>query len=198
MKFEYVIGATPLDADEAADLIPSHITTQNELNEWEAENILNAERWLYAKKNHGDFLTLEFVKKLHEKMFSNTWKWAGVFRGSEKSIGVAPYYISTELKNLLEDIRVQLLAMDDIDSVVIDEMACRFHHRLVLIHPFPNGNGRHSRLMTDFLLVQAGRPRFTWSNKKLNLSGSVRDQYLRALRKADQHDMSELMVFVRS
>jgi Fic-DOC domain mobile mystery protein B len=198
MKFEYEIGATPLNTDEAADLIPSHITTQSELNEWEAENILNAEHWLYAKNHHGDFLTLEFIKKLHQKMFNMTWKWAGIFRSTEKSIGIAPYYISTELKNLLEDIKTQLLSMNNIDINLIDEIACRFHHRLVLIHPFPNGNGRHSRLMTDFLLTQVGRPQFSWGNQNLNVSGSVRDQYLNALRKADKHDMSELLTFVRS
>lgn len=198
MKFEYPVGATPLNADEAADLIPSHITLQKELNEWEAENILSAEHWLYAHKNHGDFLTIEFIKRLHQKMFSDTWRWAGVFRSTEKSIGVAPYYISTELKNLLEDVKAQLITMNGIDVNVIDQIACRFHHRLVLIHPFPNGNGRHSRLMTDFLLIQAGRPRFSWGNQNLNLSGSVRDQYLKALRGADKHDISDLMMFVRS
>jgi Fic-DOC domain mobile mystery protein B len=198
MKFEYAPGATPLDPDETAGLIPLHITTQVELNEWEAQNILNAEKWLFSTKSQSDFLTIEFIKLLHNKMFGETWEWGGLLRSTEKNIGVAPYNISTDLKNLLEDVRYQILSIKVSNDCVIDEVAYRFHHRLVEIHPFPNGNGRHSRLMTDFLLVQAGRPRFTWGDKNLASNNPMRDQYLNALRKADNHDYTELAAFVRS
>lgn len=198
MKFEYAPGATPLDPDETAGLIPLHITTQGELNEWEAQNILNAEKWLFSTSSHGDFLTIEFTRLLHNKMFNETWKWAGLFRSTIKSIGVAPYNISTNLTNLLADIRHQILSIKVADDRMIDEIAYRFHHRLVAIHPFSNGNGRHSRLMTDYLLVQTGRPRFTWGDNNLGSNNPVRDQYLNALRKADRHDYTELSAFVRS
>lgn len=198
MEFEYAVGATPLDPDESADLIPSHITTHGELNEWEAQNILDADEWLFSTNSHGDFLTIDFTKLLHYKMFAHTWKWAGLFRSSEKSIGVAPYNITTNLANLLEDIRHQLLSIKIADDRIIDGIACGFHHRLVAIHPFPNGNGRHSRLMTDFLLVQTGRPRFTWGGENLGPNNPTRQQYLDALRKADKHDYTELLLFARS
>jgi Fic-DOC domain mobile mystery protein B len=194
MKFEYPSGATPLDPNEIDGLIPSHISKQSELNEWEANNILKAENWLFSKTNHGNFLTIDYVKLIHKKMFDDTWKWAGQFRSTERNIGVYPYKITTDLNNLLEDVRCQIINQ----SYLFDEIAYRFHHRLVAIHPFPNGNGRHARLMTDLLLVQAGQPRFTWGRKKLESEGPIRKQYISALKKADRHDYNSLAEFVRS
>lgn len=194
MKFEYALGATPLDQDEINGLIPLHIATQGQLNEWEAANILKAESWLFSSADHGDFLTIDFTKLLHVKMFDDTWTWAGEFRSTERNIGVTPFKITTDLNNLLEDVRYQIIH----EIFPLDEIAYRFHHRLVAIHPFPNGNGRHARLMTDLLLVQAGQPRFTWGRKKLDAEGPMRKQYIDALRYADRHDYSALAAFVRS
>lgn len=202
MNFEYAPGATPLDPDESAGLIPSHITLQSELNEWEEVNILKAESWIFSTNSHGNFLSMEFLRLVHNKMFDDTWTWAGIFRFTEKTIGAAPFNITTDLTNLLEDIRFQIINCRPDDPAVynhkIDEIACRFHHRLVTIHPFPNGNGRHARLMTDLLLIQAGRPRFTWGKKNLAAISPVRDQYIAALRKADRRDYTALSEFVRS
>jgi Fic-DOC domain mobile mystery protein B len=201
MKITYPEGATPLDLDEIAGLIPKHITTQGQLNEWEAANIVKAENWLFSNSSPGDILTLDFTKRLHKKMFDNTWKWAGLFRTTEKSIGIAPFYISSDLKNLLEDVRHQieiLINNTNITQQQIDEISYRFHHKLVAIHPFPNGNGRHARLMTDLLLIQAGYPRFTWGNKNLNANNPIRKNYIDALKDADKHDYKKLAAFVRS
>jgi Fic-DOC domain mobile mystery protein B len=194
MKFEYPAGATPLDPDEINGLIPLHISIQRELNEWEAVNILKAENWLFSNTNHGNFLTIDFVKLLHKKMFDDTWRWAGQFRSTERNIGVHPYKITTDLNNLLEDVRCQIINQ----SYPFDEIAYRFHHRLVAIHPFSNGNGRHARLITDLLLTQAGQPRFTWGRQKLKSEGPIRKQYINALKKADSHDYGSLAKFVRS
>lgn len=195
MQFEYAAGATPLDPDEIDGLIPNHISTHTLLNEWEATNILKADKWLFSNKSHGNFLTLAFTKLLHEKMFDETWEWAGKIRLTEKNIGFSPpYTITTDLNNLLEDVRFQIINQ----SFLIDEVAYRFHHRLVHIHPFPNGNGRHARLMTDFLLAQAGRARFTWGRQKLEAEGPMRTRYINALKLADKHDYSALAKFVRS
>ena len=135
-------------------------------------------------------------------MFSDTWRWAGVLRSTEKTIGVAPFNITTDLINLLEDTRYQIIHCEPNHAADynrhIDEIAYHFHHRLVAIHPFPNGNGRHARLMTDVLLTQAGRPPFTWGNKNLVVISPVRHQYIAALRKADKHDYTALAKFVRS
>lgn len=194
MKFEYPLGATPLDPDEIDGLIPSHITIQSQLNEWEAANILKAEIWLFSNSNHGDFMSIDFTRLLHARMFDDTWTWAGMFRLTERNIGVSPFTITTDLNNLLEDVRYQVIH----ESFPIDEIAYRFHHRLVAIHPFPNGNGRHARLMTDLLLVQAGEPRFTWGKQRLEAEGPVRKQYILALQDADKHDYAALAKFVRT
>jgi Fic-DOC domain mobile mystery protein B len=194
MEIKYPSGATPLSPDEIEGLIPSHITRQRELNEWESENILKAESWLFSVSNRGNFLTLEFAKLLHTKMFNETWRWAGQFRTTERNIGVTPFKISTDLINLFEDVRYQVINQ----SFASDEIAFRFHHRLVAIHPFPNGNGRHARLITDLLLTQVGSPRFTWGRQKLEAEGPVRKKYIKALQEADKHDYSSLAEFVRS
>lgn len=139
IAFEYAPGATPLDPDETACLLPLHITTQGQLNEWEAKNIVEAENWLFSTASNGNFLTSEFIKLLHKKMFIHTWKWAGLFRCTEKTIGVAPFNITTYLKNLLADISFQIQNINAHDGKTyghhVDEISYRFHHRLVAI-PF--------------------------------------------------------------
>ena len=195
MEFQYAPGATPLDPDEAAGLVPSHITTQADLNAWEQANILQAVRWV-ARQKKRDLLTEGFVRDLHRRMFDQTWKWAGTFRQSNKNIGVDRTQVAVKLLNLLDNTRFQ------IDHKVFepDELVVRLHHQLVWVHAFPNGNGRHARLMADVLAQQLGRPRMTWGGADVELvsMGTVRDRYLKALREADQGQWSALIAFARS
>ena len=195
MEFQYAPGATPLDPDEAAGLVPSHITTQADLNAWEQANILQAVRWV-ARQKKRDLLTEGFVRDLHRRMFDKTWKWAGTFRQSNKNIGVDWTQVAVKLRNLLDNTRFQ------IDHKVFepDELVVRLHHQLVWVHAFPNGNGRHARLMADVLAQQLGRPRMTWGGADVELvsMGTVRDRYLKALREADQGQWSALIAFARS
>jgi len=174
-----------------AGLIPSHITTQAELNEWEHDNIIEGERWAFARRRK-DLLTAEFLKRLHRKMFGATWKWAGHWRTTEKNIGIAPERIPEAVRQLLLDVGTQL----DTHSYPIREIAARLHHRLVQIHPFPNGNGRVARTYTDLLLRDHGEQRFRWGEGDLARSGDVRDRYIAALRAADGHDYGPLFRFL--
>lgn len=185
-------GATPLDADELASLIPGHITTQAELNEWEQLNILQGEAW--ARKQRTDILTEAFVRRLHAQMFADTWRWAGEFRRSDKNIGVDWLEIGVELKKLLDDVRYQM----EHGSFPADEIAVRFHHRLVAIHLFPNGNGRHARMMAELLADRLGQPRFTWGSRSLLNAGDTRQRYTAALQAADARDYAPLIAFARS
>lgn len=195
MKFHYPDGSTPLDPDEIEELVPSHITRQDELNEWEQENIIKAEIWAFSNKHsYQNILMSDFVRKIHQKMFDLTWKWAGKFRKTLKTIGSDPFLIATELKILLEDTQYQI----EHHTYSIDEIAYRFHHRLVKIHPFSNGNGRHARLITDLLLINLDQPRFSWGQTQLTNTGPARNQYIDALRKADRGDYCALAQFVRS
>jgi len=193
LDFEYPAGATPLDADEAAALIPRHISNQGQLNAWEFRNVLEGETWAFGAKRP-KMLSIDFMQTLHRRMFGDTWRWAGQFRKTEKNIGVAPENIEVELKKLCDDIKAQLQS----GSWSIDEIAARFHHRLTHVHPFPNGNGRFSRTMTDLLLVQNGAERFTWGKGDLNSEGASRARYISALRAADAKDYARLFGFVRS
>lgn len=195
VAFEYVAGQTPLDPDEAEGLIPGHIATQGQLNEWEAENILEAQTWALSQRR----LTIEklldegYIRKLHKRMFGKTWRWAGTFRKTEKNIGVAPEQIAMQLTNLCRDAAARLNY-----GGAPDETAAWFHHRLVFIHAFSNGNGRHARLLTDLLLIALKQPPFDWGAGDLVVAGEVRARYLDALRCADGRDYSLLRAFVRS
>jgi Fic-DOC domain mobile mystery protein B len=193
VSLEHAPGATPLDPEEAAGLIPSHITTQGQLNEWELANILQGESWAFSR-NHKKLLTREFVRQLHKRMFGETWRWAGTFRTTEKNIGIEPSQIASALHDLCEDAKVQLVHK----SYPLDEIAARFSHRLVAIHPFANGNGRHSRTIADLLLVQNGAERFTWGAVNLVAASETRDRYIDALRAADAKNYGPLLAFVRS
>lgn len=192
----YPPGATPLSAEEADGLIPSHITTQGQLNEWEAATILEAQTWASTqwRIDTASLLTEESIRKLHKRMFASTWKWAGTFRNTEKNIGVHPVRIATSLTDLCRDTAAQL----EYKAYEADEIAARFHHRLVFTHAFPNGNGRHARLMADLLLQKLNRPFFDWGNSDLIAAGEARRRYIAALQRADAKDYSKLLAFVRS
>ena len=193
LNLDYPDGATPLAAEELEGLIPRHIATRGELNAWEARNVLKAEQWLLGARRR-EMLSLAFVRRLHKRMFDETWKWAGTFRNTEKNIGVDPVHIAPRIVNLCEDVKVQLAHK----SLALERIATMFHHRLVSIHPFANGNGRHARLMTDLLLTHNGAARFSWGEDAVMAEGEIRSRYIAALRAADARDYAPLIVFVRS
>jgi len=158
-------ASTPLSPEEQEGLIPSYITLRAELNEAEQSNILEAEEWAFNRKR--DVLSERFLNDLHKRMFGHVWKWAGQYRRIRKNIGIDTYKIPMELRNLLDDVRFWI----ENGTYEPDEIAARFHHRLVWIHMFPNGNGRHARTAADLLLVALGQPRFTWGRDSLDKNG---------------------------
>lgn len=185
-------AATPLTDAEKQDLIPSYITLRAELNEAEQAHILEATQWALSRQR--EVLDESFLQTLHRRMFARVWRWAGQYRRSARNIGVDAYRIPIELRQLLDDVRFWI----DNETWPTDEIAARFHHRLVLTHPFPNGNGGHARLATDCLLIRIGRPRFSWGRSSLTDAGHVRSRYIDSLRAADRHDFAPLLEFVRS
>ncbi len=185
-------ASTPLTVEERDGLIPSYITLRGELNEAEQANILEAEGWALARKR--DVLSEKFLKNLHKRMFGRVWRWAGKHRRTEKNIGVDAYRISQEIGQLLDDVRYWITQ----GTFEPDEIAARFHHRLVWIHAYPNGNGRHARLATDLLLVALGRERFSWGSVNLTDLGETRKRNVTALREADNHNFDPLLTFARS
>lgn len=193
-NFQYSTGATPLEPEELEELKIGHITTREELNRFEQDNINDALQWLKGRRK-SDVLTEKFIKTLHEKMFGKAWRWGGTFRRSGKNIGVDWVQIPVQLHTLLQDARYWI----DHKTYPEDEIAVRFHHKLVWIHLFPNGNGRHARLMTDILLKDILKQKpFTWDVKNIDTEDKVRDLYLKALRAADRGDYSKLLDFVRA
>jgi Fic-DOC domain mobile mystery protein B len=191
-------GTTPIDADEASALLPTHLRTQAELNAWEAQNIALAAEWYtFSARRSARLLSLPGLIELHKRMFGATWTWAGQLRTSDKGIGpYLPADIGRALTDLVADTQTQVMASDR-SAASLDDIAVRFHHQLVRIHPWPNGNGRHARFATDRVLEQWRRPAFSWG-MSLGVEPDVRRaQYLTALRAADQWDYAALRAFVR-
>lgn len=144
-RWDYPDGATPLDSGEAEGLIPDHVTRRRDLDEWEQRNIIAAIAWL-EKNRPTEILNETFIRELHRRMFGRVWRWTGTFRKSDKSIGGPWYQIGPRLHNPCEVAKLWIANKREPP----DQIAVRFHHRLVQIHPFPNGNGRHARLLTTF------------------------------------------------
>jgi Fic-DOC domain mobile mystery protein B len=190
-------GNTPLNEDEAEGLIPPHISNRSELNGWEAENIKEAMEWAEARSP--DMLDAKALRALHMRMFGKTWQWAGNYRTSGNNISSYTWPEIPRLVNdLLENTRTQYENVKD-SLAGLDALAARYHHQLVLIHPWPNGNGRHARLATDLLLRRWGRPQFTWGSASSHSNAAqLRKDYLKALRAADDGSYDELNQFVRS
>lgn len=194
IDFKYSDGATPIDPDEAEGLLLTHITTHGELNRWEQDNIVEAMVWI-DKTKPTNILNEQFIKLLHKRMFGNVWKWAGKFRRSDKNLGVTWHQVPMCLKNLCDDVPAWIQT----ENETPEEMAVRFHHRLVWIHPFSNGNGRHSRLMADIFIknVLLGSP-FTWGQRDLSSPNEHRRRYIDALQDADNGNYIPLLEFAKS
>jgi Fic-DOC domain mobile mystery protein B len=189
---------TPLDPDEAAGLKLSWVATRGDLNVAEAQNIADAVSWAAARRFTTDHVLEEaFLRELHRRTFGNVWAWAGKTRNSGKNIGVDPFQISVEIRLLVDDVSFWI-ADSSSTAWSVDEIGVRFHHRLVWIHPFPNGNGRHSRTATDLLLRSLQTEPFSWDSGSLDDAGEVRARYISALRAADGDEFGALLEFVRS
>lgn len=189
--FETDDNSTPLTEEEKQQLKAKWVTTRSELNELETKGIADAEIWLL--KNKKDILSETFIKALHKKMFGDIWKWAGNFRTTDRNIGVAPYEIQPKLRILLDDIRFWIANRTYSEK----EIAIRFHHRLVQIHPFPNGNGRISRIMADLIMRNFGLNDLDWGSGNLTEISELRTKYISALQEADNGDYTKLINFIK-
>jgi Fic-DOC domain mobile mystery protein B len=195
LELEYINGQTPLEEDERAGLKIQTITTRKELDEFEQFNIQKAVEWSLSRKlKINTILTEKFIKDLHKRMFFEVWEWAGEFRKSNKNIGVDKFLIGIELKNLIDDCNYWITNK----TFSKDEIAVRFSHRIVKIHLFSNGNGRHSRLIADILINRGLEEEiFSWGSTNLTNKSEARFRYLDALRNADNNEYSLLLKFAR-
>lgn len=184
--------ATPLTPEERDGLIPTHIALRRELNELEQQNILSAATWAFSRYRLP--VTEPFGRNLHKRMFGDVWRSAGKYRSTDKNIGVPYFEVPMRLREAYDNAKAWM----EYASFPPDEIAVRFHHALVLIHPFPNGNGRWSRLMADLLITMLGGTRFSWGRSTLRTADQTRTDYIAALRAADRHDFTALVAFARS
>jgi Fic-DOC domain mobile mystery protein B len=189
---QYPDGATPLDPNELGGLKHKHITTQAELNQLEQANIESGLRWLGRQR--ADVLTDNFATTLHSRLFGDVWDWAGKFRKTGKNVGVDPTNIPVELRTLMDDTKYWV----DHKTYSASEAAVRFHHRLTKTHPFPNGNGRHARIMADAMLdrVYKAKPIDWAGGHDLQKIGERRTAYIAALKAADRDDIGPLIEFI--
>lgn len=196
LDLEYFDDQTPIDEEEKDGLLILTISTRVELNEFEQLNIEEAMQWAFARKFKSEIVfTEKFIRDLHKRMYGNVWSWAGKYRKSDKNIGIDKHQISTQIKILCDD--VLYWVKEEIYSP--DEIALRFKHRMVSIHCFPNGNGRHSRLMADIIIEKIfSEDTFTWGAASLSKAGDNRATYLRAVKIADLGNFEPLIAFSRS
>ncbi len=194
MKLEYPPGATPLDPEALAQLqVPA--TTQGQLNEYEAQNIIRAEGWAGTSRLLRDgLLSREGLLTLHRRMFEDVWGWAGDIRRRETNIGIDPLLIEGAIQQLCGNFEYRI----ENESDPWPDLAVEFHHELVRIHPFYNGNGRHARLAADLMLVRNGHERLPWGGTDLTSGSTKRDEYIAALQEADQGHVERLKRFAVS
>jgi Fic-DOC domain mobile mystery protein B len=190
--FDAVKNATPISPEARNGLIPTHVSLRTELNELEQKNIGQADAWVFLRKRN--VLDESFLKRLHNRMFKDVWRWAGDYRTTETNFGVLPHLIQQGVYQIIGDMRFAFQHK----SFEPDELALRLAHRLVCVHPFENGNGRWSRLVGDLMIVKQSGRRFTWGSADLQAEGNDRDKYIQVLKAADNHDYKPLLEFARS
>jgi len=188
--------STPLDGEELQGLRLSYVSSRRELNVAESRNVEAGVRWAGKARRVDEVLDISFLKALHLAMFGDVWRWAGTFRKTDKNIGVPWWEITIALTQLTLDVTAWVSGGSL--AWTADEIGVRFHHRLVAIHPFPNGNGRHSRLAADLLVEALGEQRFSWGRVQLADPSITRASYITALQSADRNDMSLILNFARS
>ena len=191
--FDEPDDGTPLGPEEREGLLQSWITYRRDLNEAEQTNFTAGTAWAWSLRRR-DLLSEEFLRLLHRRLFGDVWAWAGEFRKTERNIGIELARMSVELRKAFDDARYWI----EHDTFPPDEIAVRLHHRLVVIHPFPNGNGRTTRLMGDLVVARLGQELFTWGRQNLTDVSETRARYIAALRAADNHDIGPLLEFARS
>ncbi|MEZ4687836.1 MAG: mobile mystery protein B [Bacteroidia bacterium] len=196
LELDYNDGQTPINEDEKDGLKIKSITTQSELDEFEQLNIEKAVEWtIHASLKPEKILTEKFIKDLHKRMYGDVWKWAGEFRRSDKNLGVPWSSIGIELKKLLDDAKFWIHDK----KMPAEEIAIRFKHRIVSIHCFPNGNGRHSRMMADIIIESVFNQKiFTWHQSNMVKPNDTRKKYIDALKKADNGDIEPLIEFAKN
>lgn len=196
LDLQYIDGQTPIDDEEKEGLLIETISTKVELDEFEQLNIEQALQWVFGKKyKQEQIFTNKFICELHKRMYGNVWAWAGTFRKTEKNIGVKSYQIPMQLKALYDD----ALFWIENKTYSPEEIAIRFKHRLVSIHCFSNGNGRHSRLMADIIIEKIfGKEPFSWGAANLLNEGDMRKAYLKAIKQADLNEYHSLLEFAKS
>ena len=196
LELSHAYGQTPLDEDEREGLKIKSISTQKELDEFEQLNIEKAILWtIRTKPKTENILTEKFIRTLHQKMYGDVWKWAGEFRRSEKNIGITWSQIPMELKNLLDDATYWVAN----NTYAPEEIAIRFKHRLVSIHCFPNGNGRHSRIMADIIMESIfNKDIFSWHQSNMVKPDETRKKYIRDLREANNGNVEPLILFAKN
>jgi len=196
LNLKYSEGQTPLDEEEKEGLKIRSITTQQELDEFEQLNIEKAIEWtIHTNLKPEKILTEKFVKDLHRKMFGDVWKWGGEFRKSDKNLGIHWPQISIELKKLLDDTKYWI----ENNTYSPEEISIRFKHRLVAIHCFPNGNGRHSRMMADIIMESVfGEDSFSWHRSNMVKADETRKKYISALKEADKGNIKPLIEFAKT
>jgi Fic-DOC domain mobile mystery protein B len=192
LKLEPKFGDIELSPEEMDLLIPAHISNRKQLDQAEQYNIEEAIQWLFSlrKLDAEKLFSVEFQDLLHKKMFADVWKWAGKQRSKETNIGIKPRHISVERKKLNED----ALFWFENNTWDPTEMALRFHHRLVQIHCYPNGNGRHARIIADIILERLyKKEQLIWAQTDLINESEGRRAYITALKAADKGDYSLLL-----
>lgn len=196
LNLTYDDGQTPLEVDEKESLLIKSISTRGELDEFEQQNIEDAIQWSLTRKfKPAQILSESFIKDLHKKMYGSVWRWAGEYRKTNKNIGVDQLEISIALRSLIDDAKYWL----ENNVYEPDEFAIRFKHRLVSIHCFPNGNGRHSRMIADIIIEKIyNQPVYSWGSDSISGDEDIRAQYLKAIRNADKGNFDLLLKFARS
>jgi Fic-DOC domain mobile mystery protein B len=193
--FQEPEDATPLAPQERDALLQTWITDRDDLNEAEQENIVKGAAWAGRRRGKPvDLLNEDFAKSLHKQMFGEVWQWAGSYRQTERNIGIEAFRIPSETPAMFDDMRYWV----EHKTYSPDEIAVRLHHRLTAIHPWPNGNGRHARLIADLLIQRLGGNVFSWGGGTLSDTGELRTRYVAALKSADNHDIGPLLEFARS
>ena len=173
-------GQTPLPPELQKGLISKNVQTIGELDEYEEQNIAEGMVWL--EDSNANSLNYSFWLRLHKKLFGNVWNWAGEIRSHD--LGNADFLYPEKVRPALMQLIGDAEYWFKNDTYPKKETIARIHEKLLTIHPFANGNGRWSRILTEYICKQNKIDIPKWNLKSKDDPQKRRKEYIEAVELA--------------
>ncbi|OIO82762.1 MAG: cell filamentation protein Fic [Gallionellaceae bacterium CG1_02_60_948] len=158
------------------------ITLSAEMDAAEANALIDAVDRLVRSYDEEHRFTANDICELHRVWLGGIYAWAGEYRQVNVSKGNFMFAAAGRIPALMAEFERDALARCtpckfETTEEIVGALA-ETHVELVLIHPFLEGNGRISRVLSTLMALQAGLPLLDFGT----IAGEKKENYFAAVR----------------